>query len=296
MQNFLPKLKSHLLHRVQATLEQETSAFDEFPCVRTALDLGSSADPDETARDFVFLKGDCIYHHKLLRFNFTTYAVRRGTDVVKPGSFRCNIMLLSADCASDSTSDSHHFLYARVLGAYHANVVYTGPGMRDYKPRRFDFLWVRWYEDIDPGSSGWCNSSLDSVRFPPLNDDESFGFVDPVDVLRGCHIIPAFSSGKRQETRIDVSRCAKDSKDYKRYYIGRYAQQCHDEYEINLDLIDFLTGIFSCDTIGALVLAIFMRIDLHAHLAACPINQWTLRTRTAYLPTLKHYRPTGIYI
>ena len=295
-QNFLPKLRSHLLRRVQATLELETRAFDEFPCDRRASDSGPSANPDANGRDFVFFKGDRIYHHKLLRFNFMTYAVRCGTDVVNPGTSRCNVMLLSADCADGSASNSHHFLYARVLGAYHANVVYTGPGMRDYKARRFDFLWVRWYEYVDPGSSGWGNSSLDSVRFPPLNDDESFGFVDPVDVLCGCHIIPAFSSGKRQETRIDVSRCAKDSKDYKRYYIGRYAQQYHYESGVDLDPIDFLTGIFSCDTIGALVLATFMRIDRHTHLAACPINRWTLRPRVTYLPTLKHCQPAWIYV
>jgi hypothetical protein len=165
-----------------------------------------------------------MYHHKRLKFNFTTYAVRRMADIVNPGTSRHNVMLL-ADCADGSASNSHPFLYARVLGAYHANVIYSGPGMRDCKARHFDFLWVRWYEVVDPGSSGWRNSTLDSVRFPPLHNDESFGFVDPKDVLRGCHIFPAFSAGKRPETRIDVSRCAKDSKDYKRYYIGRYAQQ-----------------------------------------------------------------------
>lgn len=225
-QSFLPKLKKHLLPRIQAVLdsEQETTTFDNIPCISTA--PGSFT---ETAHDFVFFKSDCIYRHKILRFNFTTYAVRRRTDIVNPGTSRHNVMLL-ADSANGSTSNSHPFLYARVLGAYHANVIYSGPGMQDYKARHFDFLWVRWYEVVDPGSSGWSNSTLDSVRFPPLHDNESFGFVDPKDVLRGCHIIPAFSAGKRPENRIDVSRCAKDSKDYKRYYIGRYAQQCHDGY------------------------------------------------------------------
>ena len=264
-QNFLPKLKSHLLCRVQAMLEQETHAFDDFHCVPMASDPGHSADLDETTHDFIFFKSDCIYHHKLLRFNFTTYAVRRKTDIVKPGMSQCNVMLISSDCADSSASNSHHFLYAQILGAYHANVVYTGPGMHDYKVRCFDFLWVQWYEDVDPGSCGWSNSSLDSVRFSSLNDNESFGFVDPVDILRGCHIIPAFSSSKRQEIRIDVSWCAKDSKDYKQYYIGRYAQQYHGEYGVDLDSLDFPTGIFLCDTIGASVLAIFMCIDRHMH-------------------------------
>jgi hypothetical protein len=206
---------------------------------RTAF-AGPSDSLDETARDFLFFKRDCIYLHKILRINYTTYDVRRGTDIIKPGTSRCNVMLLADHTASSDPTKLHHFLYGRVLGAYHANVIYTGPGMQDYEARRFDFLWVRWYEVVDPGSSGWSNSTLDSVRFPPLHENDSFGFVDPNDVLRGCHILPAFAKGKRNETSVDVShilpvfaksernetsvdvsRCAKDSKDYKSYYVGR---------------------------------------------------------------------------
>jgi hypothetical protein len=131
--------------------------------------------------------------------------------------------MLIADSA-DSTEGSltaHHFLYARVLGIYHADVVYTGPGMCDYEARRLDFLWVRWYEIIDPASSGWNKSKLDSVRFLPLNGENTFGFVDPKDVLRGCHLMPNFAAGKRHADEIGISRCAKDGKDYKSYYVGR---------------------------------------------------------------------------
>jgi hypothetical protein len=229
VQNFLSKLRNHLLPRIQATLQRETDALRGPTCVTSAPDHTSPIILDETSHNFVFFKSDCIYRHKLLRFNFTTYDVRRGTDIIRPGTTRCNIMLLADLTDSGSpVPTSHHFLYARVLGAYHANVIYTGPGMRDYKARRFDFLWVRWYEVVDPGSSGWSNHALDSVRFPPLRDDDSFGFVDPIDILRGCHLLPAFSKGKRNKAGIDVSRCAKDSKDYELYYVGRYVQQCYD--------------------------------------------------------------------
>jgi hypothetical protein len=53
-----------------------------------------------------------------------------------------------------------------------------------------------------------------------MHEDGSFGFLDPNDVLRGCHIFPAFAKGKR-ETNVNVSRCAKDAKDYLLYYVGR---------------------------------------------------------------------------
>jgi hypothetical protein len=156
--------------------------------------------------------------------------VRRGTDIINAGTSRRNVMFLAARVdGTASSSTQHHYLYARVLGAYHANVIYTGPGMRDYEARRFDFLWVRWFEVIDPGSSGWNLSTLDTVHFPPIHGNNSFGFVDPKDVLRGCHILPRFSKGKRHSNGVGVSRCAKDGKDYKSYYVGRYvSQRCTD--------------------------------------------------------------------
>jgi len=164
-----------------------------------------------------------MYHHKLIRFHFTTYDIQCGTDIVNPGTSRCNVMLLADDAeGSVISSNLHHFLYARVLGAYHVNVIYTGPGMRDFEARRFDFLWVRWLDVVNPGSSGWNTTKLDSVYFPPMNENYSFGFVDPKDVLRGCHILPAFAKGKRQEDGIGISRCAKDGKDYNQYFVGRW--------------------------------------------------------------------------
>ena len=169
------------------------------------------------------MKNDCIYHHKIIRFHYTTYDVRRGTDIVNAGTSRCNIMLLADRRAKPS--NMHHFLYARVLGSYHANVMYTGPGMHDHVARKVDFLWVRWFEVLNPTSSEWSDSVLDSLRFPPIHRSDAFGFVDPKDVLRSCHILPAFDKGKRHQNGVGISRCAKDGDDYNRYYVGRYTQR-----------------------------------------------------------------------
>jgi hypothetical protein len=138
-------------------------------------------------------------------------------DVINPATSRCNVMLL----ADNADTSEHHFLYARVLGMYHANVIYTGPGMRDYEARRLDFLWVRWYEVINPKSSGWTSSKLDLVHFLPINREDAFGFVDPKDVLRGCHIMPVFARQKQHVDGVGISSCAKDGKDYRYYYVGR---------------------------------------------------------------------------
>ena len=165
--------------------------------------------------------------HKLLQLNFMTYDVRCRTDIIRTGTTCCNIMLLE-DLMDSPVPTSHCFLYMQVLGVYLVNMIYTGPGMQDYKACHFEFLWVRWYEVVDPGSSGWNNHALDSVCFLPLCDDDSFGFVDPIDILQGCHLLPVFSMGKRNKAGIDVSWCAQDSKDYELYYVGRYVQQCCD--------------------------------------------------------------------
>lgn len=207
-------LKAHLLPRIQKVLQQEAE-LESIP--HTVFQTTSTG-------DFVILKEDCLYVHKLLRFHFTAYNVRHRTDIINTGTSRCNIMLL-ADGAHDlgmiSTSAAHHFLYARVIGAYHANVIYIGPGMCYYQPRRFNFLWVQWYKVVNPVSSGWTSLALDMISFPPMNRDDSFVFVDPKDVLHRCHILPAFAKGKQHANGVGISRSAKDGKDYKMYYVGR---------------------------------------------------------------------------
>jgi len=92
--------------------------------------------------------------------------------------------------------------------------------MHDFEACCFDFLWVQWLEVVNPGFSGWSTSKLDLVHFPPMNKNDSFGFVDPKDVLHGCHILPAFTKGKQQEGGIGISHCAKDGKDYNQYFVN----------------------------------------------------------------------------
>lgn len=63
------------------------------------------------------------------------------------------------------------------------------------------------------------NSRLSEL--PPLTDKHSFDFLDPANVLCGCHIIPRFTSGRRHEDGVGVSACAKDKDDWCKYYINR---------------------------------------------------------------------------
>jgi hypothetical protein len=154
--------------------------------------------------------------------NYTTYDVRRSQDILNVSTPQCNILVLSEqDDHQDDTSNDHPFNYARILGIYHVNVVYVGPGMLDYQPHRMEFLWVRWYQRVDATRSGWDAHKLDCIQFLSVSEDDAFGFIDPSDVLRACHIIPAFSKGKRHTDHKGLSRLGRDASDWAAYYVNR---------------------------------------------------------------------------
>jgi len=227
-QDFIPKLKDHLLPRIKTLLSQEIAANahdnPSQPLVQSPgledVAILSADGQAQAAHDSVLFKNDCIYRHHIARFNYTTYDVRRSQDVINPRTSHRDVMLLvSPDDAE--TNSNHAFLYARVLGIFHTNVIYTGPERLDYASRRLDFLWVRWFRYTGTRPIDWKDFRLDCIQFPPIASDGAFGFVDPRDVLRGCHLIPKFAVGTVHRDGIGLSRCAADSKDWRYYYVNR---------------------------------------------------------------------------
>ena len=112
-----------------------------------------------------------------------TYNVHQGHDIVNCGTPHCNIMVLSSTTTDSDSSLKSRFVYTCILRAYHANVMYRGLGMLDYKPRHVDFFWVRWYKVQQGRMVSWQNSELPMVAFPLLALGSAFGFLDPSDVL-----------------------------------------------------------------------------------------------------------------
>ena len=217
-QDFLPKLKGHLLPRLKAALELESTSADSWSDSLHGEASSSTGNANRLDWDLLYFKSDRIYLHKLARIQYTTYDVRREQDVINPTTPHRDIMLLATTPNNDV---DHPFLYARVLGIYHANVVYTGDGVQSYQARRFEFLWVQWYQ-YQGQNVRWCDLKLDVLAFPPLSSEGAFGFVDPGNIIRACHVIPAFSNGKRYRGEVDLSRCANDSRDWSRYYVNRW--------------------------------------------------------------------------
>jgi hypothetical protein len=211
---FLMQLKTHLLPRLQELLHNEMTQ------IKDAGGPDSSSRIQAMVPNNVYLKNDRLYRHKTLRINYTTYDVRRDSDVVNPDTGHCNVMLLSAEDESSEPAN-HPFLYARILGIFHANVIYVGAGSIDYKPRRIEFLWVRWYRLIDSDNKPKMQNSgyLRRLSFPPMTSDDAFGFINPADVLRASYIVPRISQGQVHFDGIGISRHARDSEDWKMYFV-----------------------------------------------------------------------------
>lgn len=159
-----------------------------------------------------------MYLHSIMQINYTTYDVHRGQDTINPNTNHCNVMVL-AD-SNDSDAETHAFHYAYVLGIYHVNVIYTGSRMLDYHARRLEFVWVQWYNHLQPYGS-WSACTLDHLSFPPITADSAFGFIDLNDIVRSCHIIPAFHRSHRHGNKRGLSFSARNSSDWIMYYLNQ---------------------------------------------------------------------------
>ena len=122
----------------------------------------------------------------------------------------------------EDPENSHPYWYARVIGIFHPMVSQVGSGTA-YK--QIDFLWVRWYGFDMHARSGFKARRLHQVGFLDSNVGAgAFGFINPLDVVRAVHLIPAFHFGK---TSILLSpsiarRDDEGDEDYQRYYINMF--------------------------------------------------------------------------
>jgi hypothetical protein len=86
-------------------LKERTSNIDGDRC-HAGL-TSANRDPNYQEHDFIFLQNDRIYRHKLARFNYTTYDVRRAQDVTNPDTSHCDIMMLAKRNAENDSESDH---------------------------------------------------------------------------------------------------------------------------------------------------------------------------------------------
>lgn len=97
--------------------------------------------------------------------------------------------------AADSMTKDHPFAYARILGIFHADVILNISGASNV-PVALDFLWIRRSRLIRIGHSGFRRKRLHRVEFLPDSDPNAYGFLNPDEVIRAFHLIPAFAHGQ----------------------------------------------------------------------------------------------------
>ncbi|KAJ7151509.1 hypothetical protein C8R46DRAFT_1229045 [Mycena filopes] len=172
VEDFLPKLKDHLLGRL---------AHPDW-----------SGEPNEFTRDDhykLLIKSDRFYQHKVLRVNYTTYDVRRGQDSMNPRT-RADIMTLAPE-----GDTSHPFSYRRIIGIFHVEVLHNVPGASRV-PELVEVLWVRNFRVDKSYRAGFKAKRLHRLEFLPEGDPNAFSFLHPDEVIRGAHLIPAFHYGR----------------------------------------------------------------------------------------------------
>ena len=156
-----------------------------------------------------------------MRINYTTYDMRRSQDSINPRT-NSDIMLMSHENESNEHA-SHPYWYARVIGIFHADVRHSGPLSKSADFLRMEFLWVRWFGRDLNWTGGWGTKRLHRVGFITCDDlDDSFGFVDPNDVVRAAHLIPAFAHGRTPEfMSASIARNPKENDtDWLYYYVN----------------------------------------------------------------------------
>jgi hypothetical protein len=125
--------------------------------------------------------------------------------------------------STETGPDAHPYWYARVLGVFHAKVMHSGPKSRNRLVQYMEFLWVRWY-GIQPGYRwGLKGARLPKIGFIPDTDDGAFGFIDPSLVIRGCHLVPCFASGRTsallQTSTLTAARRPDEVDDWANFYV-----------------------------------------------------------------------------
>ncbi|KAF8952881.1 hypothetical protein BDZ97DRAFT_1604319, partial [Flammula alnicola] len=203
LKDFLPRLKDHLLSRL----------------------LGHEYDGDETEftpaqRATVIISNNNIYRHHVMRVNYTTYDLRREQDSINPRTHP-DVKVLSGETEENNT-DPHPYWYARVIEIFHARVLHVGPLSRSSQPQRVEFLFVQWFgRDLDH-RAGWKAKHLHRVGFV-AEDQNPFGFLDPLQVVRGIHLIPAYAHG-RTSAALGPSKIARPfaltQEDWRCYYVA----------------------------------------------------------------------------
>lgn len=141
--------------------------------------------------------------------------MRRSQDTINP-DFHADVMVLSSR-ASDS---DHPYAYARILRVFHAEVFDHTPHSPSPGPTHTEFLWVRWYDIDTTHQSGFQHRRLPRLQYS--TGVGAFGFINPSDIIRSVHLVPAYTYGFNDSAPSStLARRASDGdQDWRYYYVN----------------------------------------------------------------------------
>jgi hypothetical protein len=114
----------------------------------------------------------------------------------------------------EDEANRHPYWYAKVLGIFYMNI-----RLLDHmETKRLDFLWVHWFGRDSDHAGGFETRRLHRIGLMDVEDPSSYAFLDPKDVLRAVHLIPAFSIGRLSPD----PEADEDSTDWEFYYVSMY--------------------------------------------------------------------------
>jgi hypothetical protein len=122
--------------------------------------------------------------------------------------------------APEDAHGDHPFSYARILGVFHCDVVHNNNGTLT-TPVPVNFLWVRRFRLDRSFKGGFKRKRLHRIEFLPDSDPDAYGFVDPDEVIRASHLIPAFAHGPTDSVLYtSLARKPDEFDDWRYHYVN----------------------------------------------------------------------------
>jgi len=201
MKDFPPHLKEHILGRLLNNVYE-----------------GDERQFTSAQRNSIHIINNQLYRHKVLRVNYTTYDLRRAQDSLNPRT-QADVMVLAHE---DESENPHPYWYAQIIGVFHVMVRHTGSESRSTAPQHIEFLWVHWLGCDLTYQAGWAAKRLPHIGFLDHDDPSAFGFLDPLHVIRGMHLIPGFAHGTSQQIPSDspARQTSDDIEDWNCFYVN----------------------------------------------------------------------------
>jgi hypothetical protein len=113
----------------------------------------------------------------------------------------------------DDNGTNVPWVFARVLGIYHANILLPGTS----KLQRVEFMHVHWFDQEILHAAGPHVRRLERIQLRSPSISDSFSFIDPNTIIRSTHLIPAFHHGQTN----DLTDILGTEDNWKYYYVNR---------------------------------------------------------------------------